>query len=194
VSLEFAHYDVANRGALSPADFGLSLAASAGVSDVSALLQRVRALEGGSAWAAPPAGGAGPKGTKGTKPPASYITVQQFAAFHALMPRVDELRRALMSYDAACGSVTPATLAGAAKRVCGIELAPSVVAVLFSVFDSDGDGKLSPPEFLDVMARRSKLEGASGDARRSGAGAGGGPSLYDCCAECVAKWRDAASA
>jgi len=103
-------------------------------------------------------------------------------------------RPARARHDAACGSVTPATLAGAAKRVCGIELAPSVVAVLFSVFDSDGDGKLSPPEFLDVMARRSKLEGASGDARRSGAGAGGGPSLYDCCAECVAKWRDAASA
>ena len=177
-SLEFAHYDAAGRGAISPADFGLSLAAAANVSDVGALLGRVRALEGGAGASKPPGAGG--------KPPSSYITSAQFAAFHALMPRLGELRRALMSYDASGGSVGPAALVGAAKRVCGIDLAPSVVSVIFAVFDSDGDGTLSPAEFLDVMARRRKLEGASA--------AHGGSSqaslLFQCCSECWAKWRD----
>ena len=175
VSLEFANYDAAGRGALSPADFGLSMVAAAGVSDVSALLSRVRSLEGGSGSATPPL-------KAGAKPPASYITPAQFAAFHALMPRLGELRRALMSYDASRGAVSPATLLGAAKRVCGIELAPSVVAVIFTVFDADGDGSLSPAEFLDVMERRRKMQGASGE-----------PSLFECCTECISKWRDASS-
>ena len=73
-------------------------------------------------------------------------------------------------------------LVGAAKRVCGIELAPSVVAVIFTVFDADGDGSLSPAEFLDVMERRRKMQGASGE-----------PSLFECCTECISKWRDASS-
>ena len=182
VSLEFAHYDVAGRGAISPADFGLSLAAVANVSDVASLLQRVRALEGGTGNAAlPPLG-------PGAKAPASYITLPQFAAFHALVPRLGELRRALLSYDASGGSVSPAALVGAAKRVCGIDLAPAVVAVVFAVFDTDGDGTLSPAEFLDVMARRRKLEGAGAARGANGEHA----SLLDCCAECWAKWRDGA--
>ena len=181
MSLEFAHYDAAGRGTLSPADFGLSLVAAAGVSDVSAMLARVLTLEGGSASSVPAL-------KAGAKPPASYVTPAQFAAFHALMPRLGELRRALMSFDASHGAVTPATLVGAAKRVCGIELSPSVVAVVFAVFDADGDGTLSPAEFIDVMARRRKMEGAS--AAASGAG---GQSLFGCCAECVSKWRDALS-
>ena len=180
VSLEFAHYDAAGRGAISPADFGLSLVAVANVSDVAALLQRVRTLEGGAGNASQP-----PLGP-GAKAPASYITPAQFAAFHALMPRLGELRRALLAYDASGGAVSPAALVGAAKRVCGIDLSPSVVAVVFAVFDTDGDGTLSPAEFLDVMARRRKLEGAA--AARGADGEHG--SLFDCCGECWAKWRD----
>jgi hypothetical protein len=180
VSLEFAHYDAAGRGALSPADFGLSLVAAAGLSDVSALLSRVRSLEGGSASPAAPL-------KAGAKPPPSYITPAQFAAFHALMPRLGELRRALLSYDASRGAVTPATLVGAAKRVCGIDLAPSVVSVVFAVFDADGDGSLSPAEFIDVMARRRKMEGASASSAQDG------PPLFGCCADCFSKWREALS-
>ena len=180
VSLEFAHYDAAGRGAISPADFGLSLAAVANVSDVGALLQRVRTLEGGAGNAT------SPPLPPGAKAPASYITPAQFAAFHALMPRLGELRRALMSYDASGGSVGPAALVGAAKRVCGIDLAPAVVSAIFAVFDTDRDGTLSPAEFLDVMARRRKLEGAG--AARGADGEQG--SLFDCCSECWAKWRD----
>jgi hypothetical protein len=177
VQLEFAHYDAARRGTLSPADFGLSLAAAAASGDVTALLARVRALEGADIQ--PESGTIKAKST--------WITPAQFAAFHALLPRLPELRAALTAYDAARGALTPATFASAVRRVCGLELAPSVIAVIFAVFDADGDGTLTPKEFFDVMERRRRLE-EGGGAPVSSVG-----ELAACCGACVAAWRAASA-
>jgi hypothetical protein len=95
------------------------------------------------------------------------------------------------AYDAARGQLTPATFAASVRRVCGIDLAPSVVAVVFAVFDADGDGFLSPAEFFDVLERRRRFD------EMAAGGAGGDAAMLrtalSCCADCVARWRDAVS-
>jgi hypothetical protein len=102
------------------------------------------------------------------------------------------------AYDAAGGALTPASFAAAVRRVCGITLSPSVVAVIFAVFDANGDGLLSPSEFFDLMERRRRAEEARA-ASRGGDGAGGKgdagsvAALAACCGECVEKWRAAAA-
>ena len=179
VSLEFAHYDVSGRGALSPANFGLSLVAAAGVAESGAFLARVRALEGADATSAAASGK--PSGPV----PSSYITHAQLA--QALLPRLGELRTALTAYDAARGALTPATFTAAVRRICGIQLSPAVVAVVFTVFDADGDGTLTPAEFFDVLERR-KRAGEESLSSHSGAGVA---ELLSCCAACVRKWREA---
>ncbi len=178
MQLEFAHYDAARRGALSPADFGLFLAAAAASGDVTALLARVRTLEGADIQ---------PESGANIKANSAWITPVQFAAFHALLPRLPELRAALTAYDAARGALTPATFASAVRRVCGLDLAPSVIAVIFAVFDADGDGTLTPKEFFDVMERRRRLE-EGGGAPVSSVG-----ELAACCGACVSAWRAASA-
>ena len=119
--------------------------------------------------------------------PSSYITHAQFAAFQALLPRLGELRTALTAYDAARGALTPATFTAAVRRICGIQLSPAVVAVVFTVFDADGDGTLTPAEFFDVLERRRRA-GEESLSSRSGAGVA---ELFSCCATCARKWREA---
>jgi hypothetical protein len=99
------------------------------------------------------------------------------------------------AYDAAGGVLTPASFTAAVRRVCAIELSPNVVAVIFAVFDANGDGELTPSEFFDLMERRRRAEEARGGAGGGGGGgdAGSVGALLACCGECVEKWRAAAA-
>jgi Ca2+-binding EF-hand superfamily protein len=38
-------------------------------------------------------------------------------------------------------------------KECGARLSETMIDVVFFVFDVDGDGELSPAEFLDVVSR-----------------------------------------
>ena len=183
VALEFAHYDASGRGYLTAADFGLSLVAGAGAADVGGLLARCGTLEGASGGGVPTSQQGGSARTK-ADPIATGkgISLSQFSTFHALLPHMPALRTAVLAYDSAHGELTKPGFASAVRRVTGLVLAPSVVDVIFQVFDTDADGKLSPHEFLDIMSRRGAAK-----ARRN-ADATGQTSVLACCQGCV---RDA---
>jgi hypothetical protein len=157
-ALEFQHYDAAGRGVLSDANFGLSVVAAAGLADPTPLLARVRLLEASAA--------------------APSITLPQFQAWQALLPRLPELQAAVLAFTANGGALDPAAFTSAVQRVLGIQLAPAVVRVVFAVFDADGDGSLTPQELFHVLEARRRAEHR---ARRSG---GKAAALYECCAEC----------
>jgi len=182
VALEFAHYDVAERGYLTPADFGLSLVAGAGADDVGALLARCSTLAGAADGGAPSSQQGGDKrgrGAPAAAAPERGISHPQFATFHALLPHMSALRTAVLAYDRAHGELSKPGFASAVRRVTGLVLAPSLVDVIFQVFDTDGDGMLSPHEFLDIMSRRGAPK-----ARRNAAASGPTNGLA-CCQGCV---------
>ena len=167
VALEFAHYDIHGTGAISPADFGLSLVAGAGGRYVDELLKRCASLPGADgAPAVPP-------------PPEPHrrahhgITLEDFRQFHALKDNLGQLRCAVTAYDAANGALTKPRFTAAVHRVCGIRLSQQVVDTLFAVFDVDGDGTLEPSEFLDIMERRARLDAMRSARHRDGPGSVG---------------------
>lgn len=155
-ALEFAHYDGDGDGRLTPADFGLSLVAGVPVHMLPEFLNRVSKLE---------------KAAHSAKAPVPHITLAEFQAFKALLPQLNKLRSAVTAFDAHRGELSRPSLERALKRVCGLVLAPTVLDVLFSLFDADGDGRLSVSEFFDVM---SATENVMASNHKTGSGAGGG--------------------
>lgn len=134
-ALEFAHYDSDRDGLMSPADFGLSLIAGVPSKQLPAFLERVARL---------------PQQADAAR----HVTLAQFSAFQSILPQLSRLRTAVEAFDRHRGELSRASLERAVRRVCGVSLAPTVLDVLLSVFDADGDGRLSTAEFFDVLQVR----------------------------------------
>ena len=170
-ALEFAHYDGDGDGRLTPADFGLSLVAGVPVHTLPEFLGRVAKLE---------------KAVHTPKAAVPHITLAEFQAFKALLPQLTKLRAAVTAFDAHHGELSRPALERALKRVCGIVLAPTVLDVLFCVFDADGDGSLSVAEFFDVMERNENVMAANRRPAVSGGGLGEATRLMaSCTKECA---------
>ncbi|KAL2635960.1 hypothetical protein R1flu_007439 [Riccia fluitans] len=134
IRLEFSHYDLNDQGTISAQDFGLSMIAAADLTSLSELLGRVNLL------------------SRSPRLRNVRITQEEFRQFAYLRKNLSSLALAISAY----GDMNKKDFKRAASKVCNCPLSDSVIDVIFHVFDSNEDGKLSSEEFLKVMERREK--------------------------------------
>ncbi|CAN1172252.1 Calcium uptake protein, mitochondrial [Linum perenne] len=136
LKLEFAHYDHNSTGTISAKDFALSLVASADVTQISKLLDRVDEL------------------TYNPTLRDVRITFEEFRGFADLRKQLEQLTLAIFSYGRVNGILTKPDFQRAASQVCGISITDNLVDIIFHVFDADRSGTLSSDEFIRVLQKR----------------------------------------
>eukprot|EP00257_Ricinus_communis_P022503 XP_015582252.1 calcium uptake protein, mitochondrial [Ricinus communis] len=163
--LEFAHYDFRTRGTISAKDFALSMVASADISHINKLLDRVDELN--------------------NEPHLRdiRITFEEFRAFAELRKQLQSLSLAIFSYGKVNGTLTKYDFQRAASQVCGVSITNNLVDIIFHVFDDDRDGSLSSDEFISVLQRREKDNLVPGHAGFKG--------LVSCCTRCAKNYSSA---
>ncbi|KAM7275751.1 hypothetical protein ACFE04_017617 [Oxalis oulophora] len=136
LTLEFAHYDYKEQGSISAKDFALSIVAAADISHLRQLLKRVDTIN--------------------TEPRLSdvRITLEEFKQFAELRDKLEPFSFALFDYKKVKGYLTRGDFQRAASQVCSISLSENVVEIIFHIFDSKKDGKLSADEFVRVLQNR----------------------------------------
>ncbi|KAJ9167701.1 hypothetical protein P3X46_019309 [Hevea brasiliensis] len=136
--LEFAHYDYKLQKTISAKDFALSMVASADLSHLDKLLDRVDELNNEARL-------------KDIR-----ITFEEFKNFAELRRKLRPFSLALFSYGKVNGLLTKEDFQRAASYVCGITLTDNVIDIVFHVFDSNRDGHLSADEFVRVLRKRER--------------------------------------
>lgn len=116
------------------------------------------------------------------------VSLQDFENFAALRRDVHTLEVALDFYHNSMGHLRIEDFARAAKKITGQDMNPTLIKIVFAMFDTDDDGDLTPRELLQVLRRR---EGNSAyqqySMERQDAGASG---LFKCLVNCVAGKQD----
>ncbi|KAK1550726.1 hypothetical protein Q3G72_023739 [Acer saccharum] len=138
LKLEFAHYDYKLRGTISAEDFALSMVASADMSHINKLLDRVDQLK------------------KELHLENMRISFEEFKDFAELRSKLQPFSLALFSYGKINGLLTRKDFQRAASHVCGISLTDNVIEIIFHVFDTNRDGHLSLDEFIKVLHKRER--------------------------------------
>ncbi|TYI68814.1 hypothetical protein E1A91_D08G112600v1 [Gossypium mustelinum] len=138
LKLEFSHYDYKVHGTISAKDFALSLVASADISDISKLLDRVDEID------------------KESHLKDVRITFEEFKSFAELRKKLQPFSLAIFSYGKVNGVLTKKDFQRAASKVCEVSLTDNVVDIIFHVFDTNRDGSLSSDEFVKVVQRRER--------------------------------------
>ncbi|KAK7320674.1 hypothetical protein VNO77_30368 [Canavalia gladiata] len=136
--LEFAHYDYKSRKTISAKDFALSMVASADMSQLGKLLERVDGLNDDPRF-------------KDVR-----ITYEDFKNFAELRRKLLPFSLALFSFGEVNGLLTRDDFWRAASQVCSISLSENVVNIVFHLFDTNRDGNLSADEFIRVLHRRER--------------------------------------
>ncbi|XVE98443.1 hypothetical protein REPUB_Repub03eG0107000 [Reevesia pubescens] len=136
--LEFAHYDYKQHGTISAKDFALSLVASADISHIRKLLDRVEELNSESHLRD------------------IRITFEEFKNFAELRRKLQSFSLAIFSYGKVNGVLRKKDFQRAASLVCEIPITDNVVDIIFHVFDANCDGNLSSDEFVRVVQRRER--------------------------------------
>ncbi|KAI4377316.1 hypothetical protein MLD38_014966 [Melastoma candidum] len=148
--LEFCHYDYRKMGTISAKDFALSLVASADMSHINKLLDRVDEVDEQPLL-------------RGMR-----ISFQEFEDFAQLRKLLQSFSLALFSYGKVSGLLTKRDFQRAASQVCGISLSNNVVDIIFHLFDANRDGSLSWEEFVRVVQRRETEEASTRQANSQG--------------------------
>ncbi|KAK2659752.1 hypothetical protein Ddye_006285 [Dipteronia dyeriana] len=138
LKLEFAHYDYKLRGTISAEDFALSMVASADMSNINKLLDRVDQLN------------------KELHLANMRISFKEFKDFAELRRKLQPFSLALFSYGKINGLLTREDFQRAASHVCGVSLSDNVIEIIFHVFDTNRDGHLSLDEFIKVLHKRER--------------------------------------
>ncbi|KAG7973312.1 hypothetical protein I3843_07G221000 [Carya illinoinensis] len=138
LKLEFAHYDYKLRGTISAKDFALSMVASADLSHIGRLLDRVDELSNVPQL-------------RDTR-----ITFEEFKNFAELRQKLKPFSLALFTFGEVNGLLRRNDFQRAASHVCDVRLSDNVVEIIFQVFDTNGDGSLSYDEFVRVLYNRER--------------------------------------
>ncbi|XP_019415127.1 PREDICTED: calcium uptake protein 1, mitochondrial isoform X2 [Lupinus angustifolius] len=136
--LEFAHYDYKSRNTISAKDFAFSMVASADMSHLGRLLERVEELDNDPRFRD------------------VRITFEEFKKFAELRKNLLPFSFALFSFAKVNNTLTKDDFQRAASHVCDLSLSNNVVEIVFHLFDTNGDGNLSSDEFVRVLHKREK--------------------------------------
>lgn len=135
-SLEFEHYDFKRQGSISAEDFGYSVVAGASVRRMQHFVDRAAKLSSSEVCRS-----------------GRRITKAQYMSFSQLLKHGDSrFENKIKERVGKGGHLTRDVFLKLAKE-CGAQLSETMIDVVFFVFDVDGDGELSPLEFLDVVSR-----------------------------------------
>ncbi|XP_077999806.1 calcium uptake protein 1, mitochondrial-like isoform X3 [Glandiceps talaboti] len=132
--LEFERFEPYD-GKISEAEFGESLVVYAGLNDKkrTKMIKRVK---------------------KAFKESGQGISLEEFLNVQQFLRSIHDVDTALTFYHVAGAAVDPETLRHVGKTVAGVELSEHIVDVIITLFDENGDGKLSHREFISVMKFR----------------------------------------
>ncbi|KAB1204657.1 Calcium uptake protein 1, mitochondrial [Morella rubra] len=136
--LEFTHYDYKLRGTISAKDFALSMVASAEMSHIGRLLDRVDELNSVSQLRD------------------MRITFEEFHTFAELRQKLRPFSLALFTFGEVNGLLRKQDFQRAASHVCDVSLSDNVVEIIFHLFDTNRDGNLSCDEFVRVLHNRGR--------------------------------------
>ncbi|KAE9603697.1 putative EF-hand domain pair protein [Lupinus albus] len=136
--LEFAHYDYKSRNTISAKDFAFSMVASADMSHLGRLLERVDELDNDPHFRD------------------VRITFEEFKNFAELRKKLLPFSFALFSFAKVNNTLSKDDFQRAASHVCDLSLSNNVVEIVFHLFDTNGDGNLSSDEFVRVLHKREK--------------------------------------
>merc|ERR1719158_486281 len=140
LALEFARKDSSGDGRISEKDFADLLIAYAGFQPKkkAKMLRRVR-----KAYAREE----GEDETQG-------VRLVDYLNFYQVLYSINDIDTALTFYHIAGAPIERHTMKHVARTVAHVDLSDHLVDVVFTLFDTDGDGKLSNKEFVSVMKQR----------------------------------------
>uniref|UniRef100_K3X0V2 EF-hand domain-containing protein n=1 Tax=Globisporangium ultimum (strain ATCC 200006 / CBS 805.95 / DAOM BR144) TaxID=431595 RepID=K3X0V2_GLOUD len=145
----YAFYDLDGNKDLSPREFGMFLVSHVNQKEIGKWVKRVEML----------------RDMKG------HISEQEFMNFTELLEHLDELEVAIdlimQEHGLNKEQFQRATKAALRGRQNEELVTPLQIDVLFALFDLDGDGHLSPKEFIEVMQKRK--DGGFNEPRDTGA-------------------------
>ncbi|KAH8242737.1 hypothetical protein KR032_001481, partial [Drosophila birchii] len=82
------------------------------------------------------------------------ISLDEFMAFSRLVQDVQTVDMALAFHFLAGADINPSTLLHIAEVVADVKLSPHLMAVIYTVFDHDGDGIIRREEFIKTLRYR----------------------------------------
>merc|ERR1719234_2833977 len=136
LALEFKKKDEDGKGKIAEKDFADLLIAYAGFQPKkkARMLRRVRKAYDGEA--------------------SQGVELKDYLNFYQVLYSINDIDTALTFYHVAGAPIDRRTMQHVARTVAHVELSDHLTDVVFTLFDNDGDGKLSNKEFVSVMKQR----------------------------------------
>lgn len=82
------------------------------------------------------------------------VSLTDYLNFYQVLYSINDIDTALTFYHIAGAPIERETMKHVARTVAHVDLSDHLIDVVFTLFDNDGDGKLSNKEFVSVMKQR----------------------------------------